>query len=136
MLAHDVFSGCLRSRHQRLRRPTTCRPPGRDRGSRPEEAFAEVARELGLTKHVTPRALRRTFNDLARAAQVQDVVTRSISGHLTEGMQRHYSTVSGEEQRQALAKVIDLTRVPAGRDAQLRGGQQTGEGGQQEALAG
>ena len=81
---------------------------------------------MGLTKRVTPRALRRTFNDLARAAQVQDVVTRSISGHLTEGMQRHYSTVSGDEQRQALAKVIDLTRAAA--KPALRPGE---EGGQQ-----
>jgi integrase len=88
-----------------------------------QKPFTEVAAELGLTKHVTPRALRRTFNDLARAAQVQDVVTRSISGHLTEGMQRHYSTVSGDEQRQALAKVIDLTRVAAGRGPRPGGGQ-------------
>jgi integrase len=86
-----------------------------------QKPFAEVAQELGLTKHVTPRALRRTFNDLARAAQVQDVVTRSISGHLTEGMQRHYSTVSGEEQRRALAKVIDLTRAQAGPESTGRG---------------
>ncbi len=89
--------------------------PGIDGGFRSTSVllkpFAEVAREVGLTKRVTPRALRRTFNDLARAAQVKDVVTRSISGHLTEGMQRHYSTVSGDEQRQALAKVIDLTRA-------------------------
>jgi hypothetical protein len=41
------------------------------------------------------RALRRTFNDRARAAQVNDLVTRSISGHLTEKMQTHYSTVNG-----------------------------------------
>ena len=96
-----------------------------------KKPFAEVGQELGLTKRVTPRALRRTFNDLARAAQVQDVVTRSISGHLTEGMQRHYSTVSGDEQRQALAKVIDLTRAPAGGAAQLGGGQPPYAGGQQ-----
>jgi integrase len=70
----------------------------------------EVARELGITKQLTQRALRRTFNDLARAAQVNDLVTRSISGHLTEKMQRHYSTVNGGEQREALAKVIRLTR--------------------------
>jgi integrase len=105
-----------------------------------KKPFAEVAQELGLTKHVTPRALRRTFNDLARAAQVKDVVTRSISGHLTEGMQRHYSTVSGDEQRQALAKVIDLTRARSGAGLRPGGGQQGGqqavEGGQHEELAG
>jgi len=98
-----------------------------------KKAFAEVAHEVGLTKHVTPRALRRTFNDLARAARVQDVVTRSISGHLTEDMQRHYSTVSGDEQRQALAKVIDLTRAQAERDLRARSGQQ---GGQQKEESG
>jgi integrase len=105
-----------------------------------QKPFAEVASELGLTKRVTPRALRRTFNDLARAAQVQDVVTRSTSGHLTEGMQRHYSTVTGDEQRQALAKVIDLTRLQAGRDRRPGGGQQGGQhapgGGQHEEKAG
>jgi integrase len=96
-----------------------------------QKPFAEVAREVGLTKHVTPRALRRTFNDLARAAQVQDIVTRSISGHLTEQMQEHYSTVSGEEQRRALAKVIDLTRFQAARRAQPAGGEPAHAGGQQ-----
>jgi hypothetical protein len=30
--------------------------------------------------------------------------TCCISGRLTEGMQRHYSTVSSDEQRQALAR--------------------------------
>ena len=52
--------------------------------------------------------MRRTFNDLMRAAQVEAIVTRSISGHLTERMQDHYSTVSGAEQRASIAKVIDL----------------------------
>jgi integrase len=70
--------------------------------------IAEVAAEIGITKPLTQRALRRTFNDLARAAQVNDLVTRSISGHLTDQMQRHYSTVNGAEQRDALAKVIRL----------------------------
>ena len=40
--------------------------------------------------------------------QVNDLVTRSISEHLTERMQRHHSTVNGGEQRAALAKVIQL----------------------------
>lgn len=39
------------------------------------------------------------------------LVTRSISGHLTEQMQHHYSTVSGAEQRDSIAKVIELTKV-------------------------
>jgi len=86
--------------------------------------LAEVATELELGKQVTQRALRRTFNDLARAAQVSDLVTRSISGHLTERMQQHYSTVNAAEQRDALAKVIrlfdpktDPTLIAAGKNA-------------------
>ena len=68
----------------------------------------EVAEELKLGKNLTQRGLRRTFNDLARAARVDDLVTRSISGHMTETMQHHYSTVSGAEQRRAVAQVIQL----------------------------
>jgi integrase len=89
--------------------------------------LAEVATELELGKQVTQRALRRTFNDLARAAQVSDLVTRSISGHLTERMQQHYSTVNAAEQRDALAKVIRLfdPKVPA---TCAPGGEGSGEG--------
>jgi hypothetical protein len=48
---------------------------------------------------------------LARAAEVESVVTRSISGHLTEQMQLHYSTVNPDEQRRSIGKVIDLMQV-------------------------
>lgn len=87
----------------------------------------EVALELGSSKHITQRALRRTFNDLARAAQVNDLVTRSISGHLTERMQHHYSTVNGGEQRAALAKVISLFSTPGGEEGG-EGSSSSGEG--------
>ncbi|HEV7554757.1 MAG TPA: hypothetical protein VGO00_04825, partial [Kofleriaceae bacterium] len=66
---------------------------------------------------VTPRAMRRTFQDLARAAKVTDIVTRSISGHATPEMQRHYSTVDGKEQRAGLAKIVDLATERAKRAA-------------------
>lgn len=67
-----------------------------------------VARAVGVEKRVTPRALRRTFRDLARAAEVNDVVTRAVSDHAPESMQRHDSTVSSEEMRAGLAKVISI----------------------------
>lgn len=90
----------------------------------------EVALELGLSKHITQRALRRTFNDLARAASVNDLVTRSISGHLTERMQHHYATVNGGEQRAALAKVISLfdPKPQPATGAEGQGGEGGGEG--------
>ena len=73
--------------------------------------FAEVAVAIGLGRQLTQRGLRRTFNDLARAAQVEAIVTRSISGHLTEQMQHHYSTVNPKEQRDGIARVIDLMKA-------------------------
>jgi integrase len=84
--------------------------------------FAEVAEEIGLGKAFTQRGLRRTFNDLARAARVQAIVTRSISGHLTEQMQDHYSTVDPREQREGIAKVIDLMKFKATGVAAATGG--------------
>jgi hypothetical protein len=54
--------------------------------------------------------MRRTFQDLARAAEVRDIVTRSVSGHSSEAMQRHYSTVSSREQKEGLARVVSLAK--------------------------
>lgn len=73
-----------------------------------DKPFRVVSDAIGLPHAITPRAMRRTYNDLARLAGVTDVVTRSISGHATEGMQHHYSTAQAEEQRAGLAKVVSL----------------------------
>ena len=78
--------------------------------------FADVSEAIGLGYSLTQSGMRRTFNDLARAARVQDLVTRSISGHLTERMQRHYSTVRGDEQRAGIANVIELVEARKRRD--------------------
>ena len=76
-----------RSRHRALAKP-----------------FMHVATVMELKEHITPRAMRRTFQDLARAAEVKDTATRDVSGHATESMQRHYSTVNSGEMREGLAK--------------------------------
>jgi hypothetical protein len=89
--------------------------------------LAEVAEELALGKKSSQRALRRTFNDLARTAHVSDLVTRSISGHLTERMQHHYSTVNSAEQREALAKVIRLFDPSAAHLTADQSGEESGE---------
>jgi hypothetical protein len=73
-----------------------------------DKPFRVVGRALGIGKHLTPRAMRRTFQDLARVAEVNDVVTRAISGHATEEMQQLYSTVSVEEMRAGPAKIVSL----------------------------
>jgi hypothetical protein len=93
-----------------------------------KKPFAAVATALGLTKQVTPKAMRRTFQDLARAAEVKDIVTRAISGHATETMQHHYSTVAAAEKKAAIAKVIELAgvRKALAPDGSPRGGAQGG----------
>jgi integrase len=73
--------------------------------------FKGIAKAMGLTKKISPKAMRRSFQDAMREAQVANVVVRSISGHLTEQMQQRYSTARGHEQESAIARVIDLTRI-------------------------
>jgi hypothetical protein len=73
-----------------------------------DKPFSEVLNALDWKMRFTPRGMRRTFQDLARHAEVHDVVTRAISGHQTERMQRHYSTAQREEMRLAVGKVVSL----------------------------
>jgi integrase len=73
-----------------------------------DKPIREIAKAAGIRKHLTPRFMRRTFQDLSRVAEVHDFVTRAISGHATTTMHQHYSTVSGDEVRSGLAKVVDL----------------------------
>ena len=77
-------------------------------------AWSRTSTRRSLNKKFTQRGLRRTFNDLARAAEVQSLVTRSISGHTTTQMQEHYSTVNASEQRESIGKVIELMGVQSG----------------------
>jgi integrase len=70
--------------------------------------FNRIVELAGIKKHITPRAMRRSFQDLARTAQVDHFVTRSISGHSGEDMQRLYSTIYGEEQREGMARIVSL----------------------------
>lgn len=74
--------------------------------------FAAISEAIELGYSFTQKDMRRAFNDLARAAKVEAIVTRSISGHLTERMQHHYSTVRPDEQRESIARVIELFRFP------------------------
>jgi hypothetical protein len=101
-----------------------------------KKAFAEVGRLIGLKKKFTPRGMRRTFNDLARAAKVESLVTKSISGHLTDHMKDHYSTVSPVEQRESIGRVLDLVKGEAKPDVApasgAPGGAPTSSGGAPE----
>jgi integrase len=67
-----------------------------------------------IEKRFTVHGLRYTFTDLVRLANVDAVVRRALTGHVTEEMQRHYSTVGMDEKRAAVAGVLRL--VPLDRD--------------------
>jgi hypothetical protein len=73
-----------------------------------QKPFAGAARIAGVTKQISAKAMRRTFPDITRAADVNSIVKRSISGHATEAMEGWYSTVAPDEQRAGLAKVVSL----------------------------
>jgi integrase len=60
-----------------------------------------------ITKRVTPHGLRRTFNNLARQV-AGDIVTRSITGHVTEAMTEHYSHVAIDEKLRAASNIVRL----------------------------
>lgn len=92
--------------------------PREDGGFRTEsclkKAFAHVGGLIGLKKKFTPRGMRRTYNDLMRIAKVENLVIKSISGHLTDRMKDHYSTVSPVEQRESIRSVLRLVHfVPS-----------------------
>ena len=98
--------------------------------------FEEVSRAIGLKKRFTQRGLRRTFNDLARAAQVEGVVTKSISGHVTDRMRERYSTVAPIEQRASIAKVIDFAQARRPAEGGEQRGEQAPQSGEQKEKAG
>jgi len=105
--------------------------PAEDGGFRSEcflqKSFEAVGGLIGLRKNFTPRGMRRTFNDLMRLAKVEAIVTKSISGHLTERMREHYSTVTPDEQRESIGNVVQLFgRAPA--EGRGPSGEESGEG--------
>ncbi len=72
------------------------------------KAWRRCCAAAGIAKRFTVHGLRYTFNDLVRRANVDAVVRRSLTGHVTEEMQRHYSNVGLDEKRAAIAGVIRL----------------------------
>jgi integrase len=74
------------------------------------KAKNQALKAIGVTERFTIHGLRRTFNDLARRAGIDAVVTRSLTGHVTEKMREHYSTVGLDEKREAIARVVSLVR--------------------------
>lgn len=75
--------------------------------------FDDVAAAMKLGYEVSARAMRRTFKDLCRACEVRDAVSMAVAGHASEAMHRRYSTISLDERREGIAKVISIMGVRA-----------------------
>jgi hypothetical protein len=89
-----------------------------------DRAWAKCLRQAEITKRFTVHGLRYTFTDLVRRANVDAVVRRALTGHVTEQMQRHYSTVGLDEKRAAIAGVLRL--VPPDPHREDHGGGSSG----------
>jgi len=79
----------------------------------------------GVEHRFTVHGMRYTFTDLVRRANVDAVVRRALTGHVTERMQHHYSHVGNDEKRAAMAGVLRLVPPRTGDF----GGDQSGDRG-------
>ena len=70
-----------------------------------DRPFGTVSTLIGLPSRVTPRAMRRTYQDLCRDAKVPALVQQAVCGHDTDEMSEHYSTVRPDEMRAELSKL-------------------------------
>ena len=62
-------------------------------------AIRESAKDAQLKKRITPHMMRYLFNDVLRLSGVDQVTRRALTGHVTEEMTAHYSTVRLDEKR-------------------------------------
>lgn len=66
-----------------------------------------AVKRVGIKRRFTVHGFRRTFNNIARQVAGQ-IVTRSITGHVTQAMTEHYSHVGREEKLAAAGSVVRL----------------------------
>jgi integrase len=74
--------------------------------------LVRVLKRAGITKRVSVHGLRRTFNNLSRQV-AGNIVTRAITGHVTEEMTEHYSHVDRAEKLRAADQVVALAGIRA-----------------------
>jgi site-specific recombinase XerD len=70
-----------------------------------DKPFASVSDAIGLPFTLTPRGMRRTYQDLGRELGVERNVRKAICGHATDEMSDLYSTVRPEEMALAVGRI-------------------------------
>jgi integrase len=73
-------------------------------------AIRESAKDAQLTKRITPHMMRYLFNDVLRQAGVDQVTRKALTGHVTDDMTEHYSTVRLDEKRAAMEAAASKLR--------------------------
>jgi integrase len=89
--------------------------PAKDGGLLPKVwlrcALISVLDKVGIKKRVSTHGLRRTFNNLSRQV-AGEIVTRSITGHVTSAMTEHYSHVGSQEKMAAAGSIVRMVMGP------------------------
>jgi len=67
----------------------------------------------GIKKRFTSHGFRRSLTDLLRQAHVDPVVAAGLTGHETDRMRKHYSTVRAQEAKDAGERVALLVQPSA-----------------------
>lgn len=79
-----------------------------------DKPIRRICAAAGITKHLTAKgAMRRTYQDLCRAAEVNKTVQMAMSGHATESMMELYSSAAADEKRNALMRMSDIAGLKA-----------------------
>lgn len=81
--------------------------------------WRNVLRAMGLERlNLTPRAMRRTFQDMAEEAHLRTATAMAVSGFADPAMMQHYMTAHEDEVREGIGKVIDIAtaRKPAAKN--------------------
>ena len=69
-----------------------------------------ILKAADIQKHLTAHGMRRTFNNLARRAQVDRVVLHATIGHSSDAMTEHYSFVDAQEKMRAVDAVVRMVQ--------------------------
>ena len=76
-----------------------------------DKPFIAVSRAIKLPFVLTPRGMRRTYQDLGRALKVEKDVRKAICGHETDEMSELYSTVRPAEMAKAVGRIAASVRA-------------------------
>lgn len=69
--------------------------------ARISEQLRAACKRAGITQRFTSQGFRRSLTDRLREAAVDPVVAKAITGHSTDRMREHYSTVRAADVREA-----------------------------------